>query len=251
VTGRKKAAADSGAAPASVWLAPATPGRRGAGSGAGTLSREKTVATAVRLLDADGEDGLSMRKLAVELGVTPMSVYWYVSNKDDLLEFALDAVAGEIELPDPHEGPWTDALRALAHGWRRTMLAHPWALHCYSRYLNIGPHSRRIAECGLAITARAPLLPDERSGLLAIVFEYAYGATAVEARWAQQARQLGRSTDDLLAGLAESLPDAADGGSGGMLRRSAAAGGIAGVRDADFDRGLRWLIAGVTAADPA
>lgn len=83
--------------PASVWLTPRTePVRKAAPAG---LDRRRIVAAAVRLLDADGLGKFSMRRLAAELGVSAMSVYWYVDNKDDLLELVLDAVCGEIELP--------------------------------------------------------------------------------------------------------------------------------------------------------
>lgn len=56
------------------------------------------------MLDAEGLAKFSMRRLAAELNVTAMSVYWYVDTKDDLLELALDAVFGELELPDAESG---------------------------------------------------------------------------------------------------------------------------------------------------
>ncbi|MEU8826238.1 TetR/AcrR family transcriptional regulator [Streptomyces sp. NPDC048636] len=83
----------------SVWLSERkTPRRKGDQQPVG-LDRLKIVAATVRLLDADGLAGFSMRRLAAELGVTAMSVYWYVDTKDHLLELALDAAMGEIVLP--------------------------------------------------------------------------------------------------------------------------------------------------------
>ncbi len=95
------AATDGGAGkrPHSVWLTERPPLTRKAGQPAG-LDLDKIVAATVRLLDSEGLAKFSMRRLAAELGVTAMSVYWYVDTKDDLLELAMDAVAGEMTLPD-------------------------------------------------------------------------------------------------------------------------------------------------------
>ena len=96
----------------------------------------------MRLLDAEGMAKFSMRRLAAELNVTAMSVYWYVDTKDDLLELALDAVFGELELPDPESGEdWRDQLRALAAGYRALLVRHPWVSPLIGTFLNIGPHS--------------------------------------------------------------------------------------------------------------
>lgn len=89
----------TGKRPNSVWLTERPPLKRKAEQPAG-LARDKIVAATVRLLDADGLAKFSMRRLAAELGVTAMSVYWYVDTKDDLLELALDSVMGEMRLPD-------------------------------------------------------------------------------------------------------------------------------------------------------
>ena len=56
------------------------------------LSRERIVATAVELLDAQGVDGLTMRRLADRLGSGVMSLYWHVDNKEDVFDLALDSV---------------------------------------------------------------------------------------------------------------------------------------------------------------
>jgi AcrR family transcriptional regulator len=91
----------------SVWLegrAPRGGGRGGGGQPSG-LDRDRITAATVRLLDAEGLTKFSMRRLAAELNVTAMSVYWYVDTKDDLLELALDAAFGEIRPPDPSPEP--------------------------------------------------------------------------------------------------------------------------------------------------
>ncbi|WP_433295895.1 TetR/AcrR family transcriptional regulator C-terminal domain-containing protein [Actinoplanes sp. CA-030573] len=90
------------------------------------LSRAGIIAAAVELADRDGLAGLSMRRLAQELEVDPMSIYYHVRDKDALLAGMADAVVAGIEVPETG-GPWAERLRALIMAARATMLRHPWA----------------------------------------------------------------------------------------------------------------------------
>src|SRR5688500_15407241 len=69
------------------------------------LSRERVLQAAIGLADQSGIDGLSMRKLAQELGVEAMSLYHYFARKEELLNAMLDSVFAEFERPDP-AGDW-------------------------------------------------------------------------------------------------------------------------------------------------
>src|SRR3954469_14604895 len=124
-----KASSPSGrSARTSVWLETRT--RRGGRGGGGPPGLDRAGITDVtgRLLDAEGLAKFSMRRLAAELDVTAMSVYWYVDTRDDLLELALDAVCGELRLPDPWvaDEDWRDQLRSLATEYRALLVRHPW-----------------------------------------------------------------------------------------------------------------------------
>ena len=79
----------------SVWTRPPRPAKT---SG---LGRDQIVAAVVELLDAEGLDALSMRKLGAKLNAGATSLYWYVANKDELLELALDEVWGLVDTPEP------------------------------------------------------------------------------------------------------------------------------------------------------
>ena len=95
----------------------------------GRLSRERVLQAAIELADRDGIEALSMRKLAEELGVEAMSLYYYAANKDDILAGMLELVMGEIEMP-PHgkDGVgWKDALRRGAISFHNALRKHPWA----------------------------------------------------------------------------------------------------------------------------
>lgn len=129
------------AARTSVWLEGKVR-RGGRGGQPSGLDRERITEVTVRLLDAEGLAKFSMRRLAAELNVTAMSVYWYVDTKDDLLELALDAAFGELTLPDPDgDEDWRDQLRALAREYRTLLVRHPWLSPLAGTFLNIGPNS--------------------------------------------------------------------------------------------------------------
>jgi AcrR family transcriptional regulator len=91
------------------------------------LSRERVLRAAVALADDHGIEAVSMRKLAQELGVDPMSLYNHVANKEDLLGGMADLVVGEIDLTPSDDADWKAALRARVLAARATMLRHPWA----------------------------------------------------------------------------------------------------------------------------
>ena len=91
------------------------------------LSRERVLETAVALADRHGLEWLSMRKLADELGVAAMSLYYYVPNKVDLIDGMIDIVFGEIE-PPSLELDWKAAMRRRALSTREALNRHRWAV---------------------------------------------------------------------------------------------------------------------------
>ncbi|MEV7006758.1 TetR/AcrR family transcriptional regulator C-terminal domain-containing protein [Streptosporangium sp. NPDC051022] len=89
------------------------------------LTSEEIYAAALRLLDTAGVDGLSMRKLAAELDVNPMSLYHHVENKQALVRGACAAVVSRLRLPPDDGAPWQEQLRTLAHAYRSLAHSHP------------------------------------------------------------------------------------------------------------------------------
>lgn len=88
------------------------------------LSTERIVEAAIELADADGIEAVSMSRVATAVGFTPMSLYRYVTGKDDLLLLMVDA-ASDIAVP-PIEGSWREQLRSWASYVRAGYEAHPW-----------------------------------------------------------------------------------------------------------------------------
>jgi AcrR family transcriptional regulator len=89
------------------------------------LSRQDVLATALRLIDADGVEALSMRRMGKALGRDPMRLYRFASSKDELLEGVVELVLGELRVPALEAGNWEDVLRRTAHAFREIALAHP------------------------------------------------------------------------------------------------------------------------------
>jgi AcrR family transcriptional regulator len=90
------------------------------------LSRERILGTAVALADQGGVESLTMRKIALELGVVPMALYKHVANKDELLDGMVDVVVGEID-PPVVGTDWKSTIRERVLSARRALLRHPWA----------------------------------------------------------------------------------------------------------------------------
>jgi AcrR family transcriptional regulator len=89
------------------------------------LSRHDVLATALRLIDADGVEALSMRRIGKALGRDPMRLYRFASSKDELLDGVVELVLGELQVPAVEAGNWEDVLRRTAHAFREITLAHP------------------------------------------------------------------------------------------------------------------------------
>ncbi|HTF10160.1 MAG TPA: TetR/AcrR family transcriptional regulator C-terminal domain-containing protein [Asanoa sp.] len=90
------------------------------------LSRDRVLRAAVALADGAGIESLSMRNLALDLGVVPMALYKHVANKDELLGGMIDVVVGEIDPPLP-DADWKRVIRARILSAREVLLRHPWA----------------------------------------------------------------------------------------------------------------------------
>jgi AcrR family transcriptional regulator len=123
------------------------------------ISREAIVAAAIRLLDADGLDALSMRGIADELGTGAASLYWHVGSKDGLLDLVFDELIGEIVVPDPDPARWREQLKEMARAQRAGSLRHPYVVRISIGRIPMGPNALRYSERMLAIMRAGGLPP--------------------------------------------------------------------------------------------
>jgi AcrR family transcriptional regulator len=107
------------------------------------LSRERVLETAVTFADRHGLEALSMRKLADELSVAAMSLYYYVPNKVELIDGMIDIVFGEIE-PPSLDVDWKTAMRRRAVSTRDALNRHRWAVGQMEGRSTHGPANLRL-----------------------------------------------------------------------------------------------------------
>jgi AcrR family transcriptional regulator len=98
---------------------PRSPGQRAG------LSREAVLAAARALLDQEGLERLSMRRLADRLGVAPNALYSHVAGRTELIDALLDDTLGEVEAPDLRDGDWRAGLEAIMRRTYAVLLSHP------------------------------------------------------------------------------------------------------------------------------
>jgi AcrR family transcriptional regulator len=110
------------------------------------LTREAIIDAALRVLDREGIDGLSMRRVADELGTGAASLYWHVRNKGELLQLLNERLAGEIELPEPDPDRWQEQLKDVARQMRAGAHEHRDAARLTLGRVPSGPTIARFSE---------------------------------------------------------------------------------------------------------
>jgi AcrR family transcriptional regulator len=143
------------------------------------LTREKIVEAALVLLERDGLQGLSMRRLAQELGSGAASLYWHVGDKEELLSLLLDRIVGEAKLPEPDPENWQGTVKELARAARKHLSQRRDAAQLSLGRIPAGPNSLPILERNLAILA-ASQLPPRVISYAADMFALYVGAFAYE-----------------------------------------------------------------------
>ena len=117
------------------------------------LSRERIVETAIGLLDAAGEGGLTFRVLAERLSTGPGAIYWHVAGKDELLGAATGAVLADAMTAEAADATPQDAIRALALGVFDAIDAHPWIGTQLARAPEQSPMLRAFEHIGRQVQA--------------------------------------------------------------------------------------------------
>lgn len=163
----------------------------------GALSRALIVSEAIRLADREGVEGLSMRRLASELGAGAMSLYHYVAGRDELLDAMVDVVFDEID-PLPTDTDWQSAMRHQALSARAVLARHPWATPLMESRTTPGPANLRHREAFTACLRQAGFSVVTATHANWLLNSYVYGHALQEAA-------LPFATADGLAELTESL----------------------------------------------
>jgi AcrR family transcriptional regulator len=160
-----------------IWLRPERPPR----GPQPPLTRDQIAAAAITVADTLGADGISMRRVAAELGCGTMSLYRHVRNKDELIDIMIDAVAGEGGAPPGAPcGDWRADLGELARRTRDMMLRHPWLAVLLPRRPVLGPNMLAALEFSLSAVGGLGLSTDEMVGMVRTVNAFVHGYTLNE-----------------------------------------------------------------------
>jgi AcrR family transcriptional regulator len=144
------------------------------------LSRERVLECAVALADESGLAALTIRTLAQSMGTKPMSLYYYVANKDEILDGIVDMVFSEIELPAPQRD-WREEMQRRARGVRSALRRHPWAVGLLESRSAPGPATLRHHEATLATLREAGFSVQLTAHAYALLDSYIYGFALQEA----------------------------------------------------------------------
>ena len=144
------------------------------------LSRERILRSAVAVADTGGISSLTIRSLATELGVKPMSVYHHVPTKDAILDGIVDLVFAEIELPEIG-GDWEIEMRRRAASARDELRRHPWAIGLLESRTNPGPATLRHHDAVIGTLRAAGFSVAMTAHAYALIDAYVYGFALSEA----------------------------------------------------------------------
>jgi len=166
---------------------PPRPARRGPKQ---TVSLDAVVAAAITLADREGYGSVSIRAVAAELGLRPMSLYTYIPSKDVLTILMVDAVADEDTTQISAECSPRDRMAAIARQVRAELIAHPWLLEVPPWRLVLGPGRMRRYEQQLAAIEGIGLSDVAMDRVITVLSEFATGNARVAVAAIHAARQL-------------------------------------------------------------
>ena len=138
------------------------------------LTKEQIFRAAVDLADREGLESCAMRRLADELGVGAMTLYYYVASKDELVGGMVDVVFGEIELP-PTDLDWRTAMRERAISTRDVLNRHRWAVGLMESRALPGPASFKVHNAVLGILREAGFSLELTVQAYSVIDAYIYG----------------------------------------------------------------------------
>jgi AcrR family transcriptional regulator len=161
------------------------------------LTSQRVIAAAVALADAFGVDALTIRKLAVELDVKPMTIYHHVPNKEAIIDGMVDLVFGEIDLP-PTGVDWKRAIRQRAASARVVLARHRWAAPLMESRTSPGPATLRHHDAVLGCLRAGGFSIEMTAHAYALIDAFVYG-------FALQEASLPATAGDEMADLARSM----------------------------------------------
>ncbi len=143
------------------------------------LTREELVETALRIVDFEGLEALTMRRLAAAVGVEAMSLYHHIPNKDALLDAIVLRMRADMRLPDPMPEGWMDVMEAVFAALYEVLAAHPNMLPLASR------RTKGESSEGLPYLVKEGFKPDDAAALMQSLISFTVGYAAFRSEYAE------------------------------------------------------------------
>lgn len=169
------------------------------------LSREAIVEAAIRIVDKEGYDAVSMRRVAQEFGTGAASLYAYVANRDELMDLVVDRVMGESRIANPNPAPdvddWLEQLKEAVRASYQVLLSHRDIAKAFLGRIPFGPNGLRNVE-DLLNLLRAHGLPDPIAAYAGdLIGQYIVGAAMEEQMWHERYPEA--TQEEVLAAMSE------------------------------------------------
>lgn len=203
------------------------------------LTIDRITAAALAIIDAEGIDALTMRRLAADLGAGAASLYRHVATREELLVHVMDEVLGEVDGPPASAVTWREGALAMAQAFRRVFITHPELVHLLPSERMLGPNAMRGREVALRCLMDWGFTPEAAIGVYVSIVTWVLGQTLVD-----------RFVDERVnGGPRHRVYEALDSGEYPTVRETATTspeGGNAGL----FESGLSVLLDGLEARFP-
>jgi AcrR family transcriptional regulator len=145
------------------------------------LSHERVIETALRVMDTEGLEAVTMRRIGRELGVEAMSLYNHVEDKEEILDGICERVMAEFEFPELSED-WEENCRRGARAWRRLLQAHPEVMRLFAEQRGPvrSPESMRPMEFALRLLRESGLSDRDTAQAFHAIGGYIQGFVIME-----------------------------------------------------------------------
>jgi AcrR family transcriptional regulator len=227
--------------------------RRGRGRAA--PSREEIVEAALALADSEGFEAVSMRRLAQRLRTGTMTLYSYVTDKDDLVQLMLDEAMSEQVVPGALPTDWREAIKAIQRQTRAVFLAHPWLVQAMGSRVEGGPNTLRHVDQSLGALAPLDAPARRKLAILGALDDFTLGHAVREIAMSQRMNAIERQPDReaWLKAMQAYADDMIASGDYPHLAELAGAQPFAEANPIElsaelFEVGLDWMLAGIAAS---
>lgn len=215
---------------------------------AAPLSRERLVAAALELADAEGLNALTMRRVATVLGVSTMTLYRHVPGKAELVRLMADAACGEAPL-GPVPADWRTGLEVGARWLRAVYTRHRWMAHAMASFTRpvATPNAMAYTEWVLRALRGTPLSPSDKLHAHLLIFAYVQGLSMADDLEEQARQDTGISDGEWMEQNEPRFDAIQAAGSYPELAAVTSAGGFGLDLDSFFEFGLRRTLDGIAA----